>query len=183
MPAQPLSADQLSEAAKLKDLFREWQRSRKASGLPSSQEAAAELLGFGQSALAQYLNGKIPLNVDVAVKFSNLLGIAMGAFTPSLADQASRVVESLTSYAANDGPDLMFTVHGDSTTFTTLEVKRSGLPEKLQASVLLDAISLREALLIVKFRMANEEGKRMFETVANSAPRDELSIVHNEAKS
>lgn len=91
MPAQPLSQDQLAEAAKLKDLFKEWQRARKESGLPSSQEAAADLLGFGQSALAQYLNGRIPLNVDAGAKFAGLLGVNLGDFSSSLSDQALRV--------------------------------------------------------------------------------------------
>lgn len=91
MPAQPLSPGQLAEAAKLKDLFKEWQRARKESGLPSSQEAAADLLGFGQSALAQYLNGRIPLNVDASTKFAGLLGVSIGDFSQSISDQALRI--------------------------------------------------------------------------------------------
>ena len=53
MPALPLSDEQLADAARLKTLFQEWQRSRKENNLPHSQEAAAAALGFGQSALTQ----------------------------------------------------------------------------------------------------------------------------------
>jgi phage repressor protein C with HTH and peptisase S24 domain len=97
MPAQPLSPTQLAEAAQLKLLFQKWQQSRKDAGEPSSQEAAAALLGFGQSALAQYLNGKIPLNVDASLKFAHLLGVSFDAFSPSIANQATKVAEIVTT--------------------------------------------------------------------------------------
>ncbi|NRR28865.1 LexA family transcriptional regulator [Oxalobacteraceae bacterium] len=90
MPANPLTKSQLVEAALLKQKFGEWQTARKEIGAPASQEVAAGLLGFNQSALSQYLNGKIPLNVEAAIKFSALLGCAVGDFSPSLAAQASR---------------------------------------------------------------------------------------------
>ncbi len=59
----------------------------------------------------------------------------------------------------------------------------TSLPEQLQAQVLLGHLTEREAALLHKFRMANDEGKRMFETIANSAPKDELTVVHNQANS
>lgn len=95
MPALPLSDAQLAEAAKLKSLFKEWQRARKEAGLPFSQEAVSESLGFGQSAFSQYLNGGIPLNVGAAVKFANLLGVTLGDFSPSLVDQAETFAEAI----------------------------------------------------------------------------------------
>lgn len=105
MPAQPLSQEQLSEAANLKALFKAWQASRKESGLPSSQEAAADMLGFGQSALAQYLNGKIPLNIDAGAKFAAMLGVSLSDFSPSLADQATRVAGSVAGLRVTDDDD------------------------------------------------------------------------------
>ena len=94
MPALPLSGDQLAEAAQLKSLFQQWQQARRDARLPFSQEAACEHLGFGQSALAQYLNGKIPLNVEAGIKLANLLGVSLGDFSPSLASQAARFAEA-----------------------------------------------------------------------------------------
>lgn len=88
MPALPLNQFELAEAAQLKQLFIEWQQARRSQGLPASQEAAANHLEFGQSALNQYLNGKIPLNIDVAIKFSKLLGVPISAFSSTLASHA-----------------------------------------------------------------------------------------------
>lgn len=103
MPALPLSEDQRAEAAKLKSLFKEWQRARKEMSLPWSQEDACESLGFGQSAFSQYLNGSIPLNVGVAVKFANLLGVSLGDFSPSLVDQAESFAEAIGAHIDDAG--------------------------------------------------------------------------------
>ncbi len=99
MPAQPLSQTQQSEAAELKRLFLEWQRQRKNEGKPSSQEVACEFLGFGQSALAQYLNGRIPLNVGAGIKFAKMLGVSLGEFSPSLVAHATKVVEEIAPHS------------------------------------------------------------------------------------
>lgn len=87
MPALPLTPDQLSEAARLKTLFGSWQKRRKDAGLPASQEDAAELLGFNQSSLSQYLNGRIPLNIDSSVAFAGSLGLLVDDFSPSIAEK------------------------------------------------------------------------------------------------
>ena len=84
MPAKELNEEQLRDAARLKAAFDAWQKRRRDAGEDWSQEAAAELLGFGQSALAQYLNGKIPLNGDALRKFCALLGSAPREISPSL---------------------------------------------------------------------------------------------------
>ncbi|WP_416406497.1 LexA family transcriptional regulator [Paracidovorax citrulli] len=86
MPAQPLSPEQQEDARRLKQAFRVWQVQRRAEGVESSQEWAADQLGFGQSALSQYLNGKIPLNADAASKLAQLFGIPVRDFSPSIAD-------------------------------------------------------------------------------------------------
>ena len=90
MPAKPLSPDQLAEAATLKKLFAEWQAKRSEDGLPSSQEAAIELLGFGQSALSQYINGRIPLNVEAAAAFARTIGVKIDRFSPIVAAEIRR---------------------------------------------------------------------------------------------
>lgn len=85
MPALPLSKDQLEDAARLKALFIIWQKTQRDAGLPSSQEAVSEMLGFNQSAMSQYLNGKIPLNGAAAKKFSELIGCSVKEFSNNLA--------------------------------------------------------------------------------------------------
>jgi hypothetical protein len=89
MPAKkPLDPARVIEAARLKVRFREWQASRRAAGQPWTQEEAAALLGFGQSALNQYLNGDIPLNLPAAVKFGKLLGCKPGDVSASAVREA-----------------------------------------------------------------------------------------------
>ncbi len=87
MPALPLTTDQLADAARLKEIFGAWQKRRKEAGLPASQEDAAELLGFNQSSLSQYLNGRIPLNIDAAVTFARNLEIVVDNFSPIIAEK------------------------------------------------------------------------------------------------
>jgi hypothetical protein len=89
MPAQPLTKEQLEDAARLKERFLDWQAKRRSGNMPASQEAASELLGFNQSAMSQYLNGRIPLNVNAATKFSSVLGCSISDFSPSLATHAA----------------------------------------------------------------------------------------------
>lgn len=76
MPAKKLTPAQLSEAAHLKEMFLKHQEKLKADGLPSSQDELASQFGLGnQSAIAQYLSGKIPLNGEAVLKFSAMLGV------------------------------------------------------------------------------------------------------------
>ncbi len=79
-----------SDAARLKELFVDWQNRRRDAGEPYSQEYAADLLPFNQSALSQYLNGKIPLNIEAATQFAKMLGCKISDFSPML---AARYVE------------------------------------------------------------------------------------------
>jgi len=105
MPALPLTPAQLDDAARLKQRFVEWQKRQKDAGQPASQEAAGELLGFNQSALSQYLNGRIPLNVGAATRFASVMGCAVADFSPRLQEQLSDYVSAAMpdGAAANDG--------------------------------------------------------------------------------
>jgi transcriptional regulator with XRE-family HTH domain len=87
MPAKELTASQKQDAARLKVKFDAWKSRRKEQKLPSSQEDAAASLGFGQSALSQYLRGDIPLNPSAAEKFAKLLGCNVADFSPDIATE------------------------------------------------------------------------------------------------
>lgn len=111
MPANPLTQKQLAEAAALKSLFKKWQGAQHALGHKVSQEQASASLGFGQSALSQYLNGKIPLNIDAAVKIAHLIDCHVFDFSKTLADQLAKyraetkgVVGKKNSLAGSDRP-------------------------------------------------------------------------------
>jgi len=85
MPAQPLTPEQKADADRLRTRFAAWQQQQKDRKQPSSQAEAAARLEFGQSALSQYLQGRIPLNVKALAKFCDLLGCAPAEISPNLA--------------------------------------------------------------------------------------------------
>jgi len=95
MPAKPLTVRQLGDATRLKELFAQWQADRRQAKLPASQDWCAGELGFGQSAINQYLNGKIPLNLEAASKFAALLGVDVAEFSSSLADEIRKLTGSV----------------------------------------------------------------------------------------
>lgn len=90
MPAKPLTPEQQEDSGRLKTLFRNWQTSRAARNLPWSQDWCSEQLEFGQSAVAQYLNAKIPLNPEAARKFAKLIDVQVEAFSPTIAAEISK---------------------------------------------------------------------------------------------
>ncbi|SAI47553.1 transcriptional regulator [Bordetella ansorpii] len=80
MPAKPLSAEQLQDAARLKAIF----NARKGA-LGLTQETLAEHMGYAnQSAVSGYFNGKSPLHIDAAIQFASWLGCRVGDFSPTL---------------------------------------------------------------------------------------------------
>jgi hypothetical protein len=105
MPAKPLTAEQKADTERLRQVFAKWQKNRKLQGLPSSQEAAGAMLGFNQSAMNQYLGGKIPLNARVLAKVAALLGIPGELISPALASEAKRISEVIGSGASTERPD------------------------------------------------------------------------------
>lgn len=81
MPAQPLSADQKADAARLKAIYESKKRE-----LRLTQDSLATACGWeSQGTVSQYLNGKIPLNLASALKFSEKLECAVSDFSPRLA--------------------------------------------------------------------------------------------------
>lgn len=94
MPASPLTIRQLSDANRLKNLFEAWKAHRRKQELPWSQEWCAEQLEFGQSALSQYLNGKIPLNPEAASKIARLLDVDVSAFSDSIAEEIRKMASN-----------------------------------------------------------------------------------------
>lgn len=82
MPAQPLSADQKEDAARLKAIY-----NLKKSALGLTQDSLAEACGWeSQGTVSQYLNGRIPLNLRAALKFSEHLKCSVFEFSPRLGE-------------------------------------------------------------------------------------------------
>lgn len=75
--------DQMPEATLL--LRKAWESKKKE--LKLTQEIAADIMGFeAQATVSQYLNGKIPVNTDAALKFAALLKVKPEDLRPDLAD-------------------------------------------------------------------------------------------------
>ncbi len=89
MPAQPLSADQKADAARLKAIYESKKRE-----LRLTQDSLAAACGWeSQGTVSQYLNGKIPLNIEAALKFSRHLKCDISEFSPSLAEPLGQAAQ------------------------------------------------------------------------------------------
>lgn len=83
MPAKPLTAEQKSDARRLKQVY---QARKRELGL--TQDILADRCGWkAQSAVSQYLNGKIPLGLDAALIFARELQCSVSDISPSLSQK------------------------------------------------------------------------------------------------
>lgn len=123
MPAarkKPLSEEKLAEARALRALFQAYSKTDGAL----SQELFGERYGLGtQGNVWQYLNGRMPLNVEAATKFAQGLGCSVADFSPALEAERKRLA------AVTPAPDQM--VH---------------VPEKLPAHIAEDVLRYVAAL-------------------------------------
>lgn len=88
------------EAAALKAAFQEWKK----GGPGRTQEAVAEALGFaGQSAVSQYLNGRIPLNLSALLGFAGLFRVNPSSISERLAPRGSALDRNVTTPPAQIG--------------------------------------------------------------------------------
>lgn len=92
MPAKPLTPEQVADAKRLERLMSAYQDRLRAAGEAATQDALAELFHFGQSALNQYLKGKIPLNAEALLKFCTVLGAEPVDISPSITANQDRFV-------------------------------------------------------------------------------------------
>lgn len=99
MPAQPLSREQRLDADRLKAIYASKKRS-----LSLTQESLAAACGWeSQGTVSQYLNGKIPLNKDAAVKFARHLKVKVEEFSPQLARDLAELLKPGSSSTPVDG--------------------------------------------------------------------------------
>jgi len=93
MPAKPLTPEQKNASKRLRHAFDDYKR-RSVDKI--SQESLADELGIGQSAVSQYLLGKIPLNKDAAVKFAGKFECRVSDFSFEL----QREIDELAKFAS-----------------------------------------------------------------------------------
>jgi transcriptional regulator with XRE-family HTH domain len=75
---KPLEQWQQEDAARLKALF------NKKAGMSQAEFAVRSGIGETQGAVEQYLNARIPLNLEAAIKFARGLGVDVQDFSPRL---------------------------------------------------------------------------------------------------
>lgn len=81
MPNRDLTYEEKEDAKRLKGIWQD-----KKDKLNLNQIKAAEELGYNsQGAISQYLNGKVPLNMQAVAKFAKLLKVAVGDISPRYA--------------------------------------------------------------------------------------------------
>ena len=77
---RPLSEEHQQDAIRLKDIWE--QRKEK---LLLSQAKAASMMGFkSQGAISQYINGRVPLGVEAALKFCKVLQCNLYEISPRM---------------------------------------------------------------------------------------------------
>ncbi|CNH89382.1 LexA family protein [Yersinia enterocolitica] len=81
-----LTTEQLEDAMRLKALY---ESKKKSLGI--TQQVIANELDISQGAVGHYLNGRNPLNLNVAAVFASFLQVPISEFSPSLAKEASRL--------------------------------------------------------------------------------------------
>lgn len=84
---KPLTQEQIEDAQRLKQIFEHKKQEAKKSKEQFSQETVASKCGWTQGGLGHYLNGKIALNLDSAIKLAEALDVNVSDFSPVLASQ------------------------------------------------------------------------------------------------
>jgi len=105
----PLNQEQLNDAARLKDAYRNAVKASKDKGESPAlnQFEVGARCGWSspQSTVSQYLNGKVALNLDALIKLAEVFGVKPWDISPSLADGIRRAAGE-TAVHMHSGRDL-----------------------------------------------------------------------------
>lgn len=102
-----LTTEEIEAAQNLRGIWEAKQKERIERGQPKlTQEFAAYEFGITQGQVAKYLNGLIPLNTDMLLKFSELLDVEPTDIMPSFLRgqykfKATRILDEAEQYGLN----------------------------------------------------------------------------------
>lgn len=158
MPAKPLTPEQKEDAAKLMQIF---EKHKAKHGL--TQALLADDLGYSvQSSVSQYLKGKIPLNVEAAMKFAKRFGCSVSDFSPSI----QKEIDQIAVFASTNKDKIMNTTPDKD--FLAAQVNAAKFQERMKIdSEALDLLfefaakhqaALKETQEVIEFLLL-EEGK------------------------
>ena len=153
MPARPLTRTQLQDARRLAEAFGRWQADRRARGLEASQRYAARQLGFVQSAVSQYLTGRIPLNGEALARFARLLAVAPGRISDRIVRRHRRLSVGLADVEAPSVPSALsassapFDQRGSSDAAPALPAWPADLVDRARATAALSSRTVEQQLV------------------------------------
>lgn len=91
---RPLTDAERDDAERLKSIYQRRKRELAAQGTRLTQEDLAARCGWsGQSAVAQYVSGKTPLNLNAALKFAKELDVELVDISPRLAQSHGLIIK------------------------------------------------------------------------------------------
>lgn len=97
---KPLTDEQQLEAERLKAIYRQRQLDARAQGRKLTQDDLADQCGWNtQSAVSQYLNARIALNLDALLKLSKALDFSPADVSPRLASMIPGASEGASNVA------------------------------------------------------------------------------------
>lgn len=97
---------ELAECAALKAAITDFNQKAGKDGR-ITQEAAGEALGITQGAFSNYLNGRLALNLEIAIGVSKLFGIPVKAFSSRLANELDGVSGKSSQYPVESNAELI----------------------------------------------------------------------------
>lgn len=102
-----LSAEEKAECARLKAVFESRKAEARAAGRKLTQADVGDACGWqsGQSAVNQYMNSKVPLNIDALLKLAAVLGFEPAEVSPRLAGDIARIAQAVESNV-EPGPEI-----------------------------------------------------------------------------
>ena len=114
-PRRELTSEEQAECARLKAVFEKRQKEAKDQGSRLTQESLGNAIGWrsGQSAVNQYLNGKVPLNLEALLKFATELRFAPEEVSPRLAAEIAGVTMTAEKRPAATVVEIASNVQGE----------------------------------------------------------------------
>ncbi|MFK4135904.1 XRE family transcriptional regulator [Pseudomonas luteola] len=89
MTRRTLTDDELADAERLYDLYK---ASKLRRGL--TQSSLADAMSMTQSAVSKFMRGDVPLSLQAATAFANILDVNIRAISPRLADQVAYMTQA-----------------------------------------------------------------------------------------
>lgn len=172
MPAKPLTPEQKADAARLMGLFENQKAHESKQGKRLTQASLADDLGYAtQSAVSQYLKGKVPLNVEAAMKFAARFECRVSEFSPSIQEEIDRIAD----FATKAEKDANMKKEARQLPIQTVEVATNKPPIAPKVDVGLAGAGSSQSWLIETISNASPKSKAAIHTIL--LPQDDRELL------